>query len=337
MRAGFIAAALVLLLPACSTPERRPSRARAALPPPATYVRIDNTRSNLPQLQIDLRQFLPRRGPGPAIWLAAVSHVGDTNYFAALQAHLNRQGLVLYEGVGDGSAEPAAAEPAPAGGDHATLQTSLAQSLGLVFQLEAIDYDRPNFRNSDLSIQQLRGLMAAQDAASGQGAPAAGEPGAGESFEALLGAMQGGGWFQGLMQLGLRFVGASPHLQALMKLGLMELIDQIQGDPGRLRNLPPNIARLLNVLIEKRNQRVVADLRTALRRPAPPASITVLYGAAHMPDLERRLRAELAYRPADQVWLTAFSVDLARARVSAAEVQWVRSLVRRQLGPYQPR
>ena len=39
------------------------------------------------------------------------------------------------------------------------MQSTLAHSLGLVFQLDAIDYDRANFLNSDLSIEQIQGIM----------------------------------------------------------------------------------------------------------------------------------------------------------------------------------
>ena len=34
-----------------------------------------------------------------AIWLAGASHIGETNYYAALQRHLDAQALVLYEGI----------------------------------------------------------------------------------------------------------------------------------------------------------------------------------------------------------------------------------------------
>ena len=53
------------------------------------------------ELQIAVRKFLPPRGDGPAIWLAGASHIGESNYYTALQAHLDARTLVLYEGVGE--------------------------------------------------------------------------------------------------------------------------------------------------------------------------------------------------------------------------------------------
>src|SRR5262249_38798372 len=148
----------------CSGP--RKAAARKPITPPQPYVRIANSDSNHIQLQIAARQFLSADSGKPAIWLTGVSHIGESNYYAALQAHLDAQTLVLFEGVGaaDRDAEPSESENAIPAGDsqaiaqaahtesRASLQSAMAASLGLVFQLEAINYQRPTFRNSDLSI-----------------------------------------------------------------------------------------------------------------------------------------------------------------------------------------
>lgn len=51
-------------------------------------------------LQTCIRRLLPESGTGPVIILAATSHVGSANYYAALQNHINQQPLVLFEGAG---------------------------------------------------------------------------------------------------------------------------------------------------------------------------------------------------------------------------------------------
>lgn len=82
MRIGVLSAiAITLLLPACSTTERTAPLAGKPVPP-APYVRITHTNSNLLRLQIALREFAPPRRNGAVVWLAAVSHLGDTNDFA---------------------------------------------------------------------------------------------------------------------------------------------------------------------------------------------------------------------------------------------------------------
>jgi hypothetical protein len=322
---------LSLIAVSCSTPRRAPSEAGETRPA-EPYVRITSSDSNHVALQIAARQFLPTRRGEPEVWLTGVSHLGDSNYYAALQAHLDAQSLVLFEGVGGGDAEADAQDqPSPstnasngASNNAGSLQSAMAAALGLVFQLDAIDYQRPNFRHSDLSVSQLRQLILSQQTSPGQ-------PGASESFEDLLSLMEGNSWFDWLIQATLRFLGASPKFQALGRLALIDLLGQIQGDPSRLEGLPPELDQLLHVLLERRNEKVVADLKSELPRFGPHSSIAVFFGTGHMPDLQKRLTTQLQFRPGKEVWFTAFAVDLARANVSAADRAFVDNFVQWQL------
>src|SRR5688500_8815571 len=67
----------------------------------APYLRIARPRTNLIELQVAVRQFISRQPGQPVIWLAGVSHVGESNYYARLQKLLDAQELVLFEGVTD--------------------------------------------------------------------------------------------------------------------------------------------------------------------------------------------------------------------------------------------
>src|SRR5207247_9152110 len=117
----------------------------------ASYTRVVCLDADTVSLQIALRRFTSEKGGGPVIWLAGASHIGESNYFAALQRHLDAQAPVLFEGVGAKS-KRVRFDPE----EEASVQNTLATSLGLAFQLSAIHYDRPQFRNSDLSLDQLR-------------------------------------------------------------------------------------------------------------------------------------------------------------------------------------
>ena len=270
-----------------------------------------------------------------------MSHLGDASYYSALQSHLDAQTLVLYEGVGAAESEshdtpatepdtsgpaiedsppPSAAAPDPRG----SFQSAMAASLGLVFQLEAIDYRRQNFHNSDLSIAQLRDLMSQTEAGSGQA-------GASESFENLLRLMEGNSWFDALLQLALRLLGANPKFQAMGRLALIDLLGQIQGDPSRLQGLPPEMKQLLEVLLERRNEKVIADLKAQLPKTDRHGSIAIFFGTGHMPDMEKRLRSELNYRPVRDVWFTAFDVDLSKSKITSTEREFIDNFVKWQL------
>jgi hypothetical protein len=158
------------------------------------------------QLQIALRKFVPLHHRGPAIWLAATMHVGEPEYYNAVQKFLDAQTVVLYEGINTETHRrhvghedaPAADLPPPAQARTNTstsTQAALAKALGLVFQLDAIDYDRTNFLNSDLSVEQIQRLMTGDlhAPAGSSGQPAKSDP----TFNALLQVMDGSsliGW-----------------------------------------------------------------------------------------------------------------------------------------------
>jgi hypothetical protein len=310
---------------------------------PEDYMRVARPDTNTIQLQIALRQFKPAQGSGPALWLAAVSHIGETNYYDHLQTFLNAQPLVLFEGVGYDEAKgqfgkrrdrarPGATEEeeTPAASETSSLQSTLAQSLGLAFQLDAIDYDRPNFRNSDMSISQLQTFLTKRlqdqdddDKDSGGGANA--------EFLALLQAMDGSSWLGAVMHMGVKLLGSSPKLQAMSRLMMIEVLGELKGDLSQVQGLPPSMQKLIRVLIQTRNDVVIRDLKAALSRKKPPASIAVFYGAAHMNDMEKRLLKELDYQRAGEKWMPAITVRPAKAGLTASEIEMIRGLIRWQM------
>ena len=318
--------------------------------PPEPYMRVQRPDAGTVQLQIAVRKFLPARGHGPVIWLAGASHIGETNYYASLQTHLDAQTLVLYEGVGEHSRKPrhrsginSSNAPPSVSRDSdgeasggASLQVTMAKALGLVFQLQAIDYERTNFWNSDLSIHEIQALMqpgrkpVAGGTGSGKARRAEGDDSA---FQDLLGAMDGSSVFGALANGIFQIIGSSTKLQAITKLALIEVFGQLRGDMAQMQGLPPEMKRLFEVLIRERNKTVVADLKEELRHAGRADSVAVFYGAGHLVDLEKRLRDELRYVPVDEFWLPVFSVNPAQAGLSSFELTLLRSVLRSQLAP----
>jgi hypothetical protein len=288
------------------------------------YMRVVRPDTNTIHLQIAMRQFVPARGEGPAVWLTGASHIGESNYYRLLQEHLDAQGLVLFEGVKERPGPAEVGHGAVPEVDESSLQLTLAQSLGLAFQLKAINYRRSHFRNSDLSIPELQKLLVEglSEADAGSGTA---------ELAALLQIMDGRSLLGAVVNFGVRLLGTSPKLQALAKLTLIETIAQLEGDLSQLQGLPPEMRKLMQVLIESRNAAVLKDLKVELKKKRPAKSVSILYGAGHMPDLEQRLRRDLKYREADARWLTAISVNPAEAGVSEAEMAFVRGLVKWQM------
>jgi hypothetical protein len=287
------------------------------------YLRTSTNSEGSLVLEVAARAFRPEGCQETMIWLVAVTHLGSSNYFAGVQRFLDEQGLVLFEGVGATNGE----FQVRSGKDH-SLQRSLAAALGLRFQLEAIDYRGARFRNSDLTLAQIESLLAEHQAPTGTGDTKA----TGESqFHQLLDLLEGSGLAGTMARWGLGLIGSSQRLQALSKLALIELLGGLPADLTRLRALPGDVQRLVQVLIAERNRRVIRDLQSALREKPPPRSVAVLYGAGHMPDLERRLRVAEPCRAEGERWLPAFAVNPQAEGLSELERRWTRELVRRQL------
>jgi len=321
--------------------------------PPAPYLRIAYPDEDTVELQIASRRFTPARGKGPVVWLVGASHIGESNYYASLQKQLDTQTLVLYEGVGEHSRRVSSqrAKPSPspspperttraAGtnvpGDDYSLQDSMAKALGLVFQLQAMNYDKTNYFNSDLSIAEIQALMQPGGAGSSPrpgGKAATADDESNESFQNLLKAMDGSSTLGAVLKGVMELIGGSPKMQAMMKLALIETLGVLRADPSRMKGLPPDMQKLLEVLIRERNKAVIEDLRHELKRARSGTSIAVFYGAGHLPDMEMRFRKELNLRPAEDKWLPAFSVNTTRAGLSNFELTFLRSIIRSQLGP----
>ena len=329
--AFILLGAMFLALTGCQT------RSPKDPPGPRPFTRIANPDAQTVQLQIAMREFVPAHRQGPTVWLASVMHVGEPEYYRALQHFLDTQTVVLYEGINTGAHRhhvhetASSASPPPAttsvGNGGYSMQSTLAKSLGLVFQLEAIDYDRTNFLNSDLSIAEIQRIMAGN-----QPVATAGQTGGGNStFDMLLQIMDGSSFLGSLFKIGMQIIASSPQMQAVAKLTLIEAIGRLRGDMSDVQGLPPDWKQLIQVLIRARNKNLMTDLKSELKKIPRTGSVAVFYGAGHMDDLQKRVTSELHYRPADEVWLTAISVDMRKSGLSPSEAQFLRSLIQGQV------
>lgn len=312
---------------------------------PKPYTRIVRPDTNTVELQIAFRRFVPVKGSGPTWWLAGVAHIGEPEYYRALQKQLDAQTVVLFEGVnsdehprhvpksGKPAPEPVADTNTPTVGGETnagySMQSALAKSLGLVFQLDAIDYDRTNFLNSDLSVLQIQRLLLndpdAQPAAPGEKGRSS------PAFDMLLQIMDGSSFLGSIAKWAIQMVGLDPQMQATTKYVLIEALGGLKGDFGEIRGLPPDMANLLKILIQARNQNVLDDLKTESANVPPGGSIAIFYGTGHMPNLEEHITNELHYRPDGEIWFTAFSVDLRKTGLSPGELEWTRNLIKAQM------
>ncbi|HEX8297203.1 MAG TPA: hypothetical protein VF593_12945 [Chthoniobacteraceae bacterium] len=272
-------------------------------------------------LQTVSTEYRPANGAGPSVWLVGVAHLGTKEYYAAIQQRLDRQSVVLYEGIGlqDLKAGPEAAKEHSAG-----IQGKLATGLGLLFQLEAIDYRRAHFINSDLHVPELREEVEKRS-------PNTAEPPADETFNNLLSALQGTGAAAGALGQMIGFLTASPEMQETTKLMLVEVLGRAGEFLAAAKMQSAEIRQLFDVLLTQRNEIVLRDLRAHLKRLKPEQSIAVFYGAAHMDEIAKTLRSEMGYAPVKEEWDTAFSASPAKSGIQPAQLHLMLDLMRTHL------
>jgi len=238
-------------------------------------------------MEVAIAQF--EAAAGIRVDLVGVVHMAEPDYFKRLDARLAGYDTVLYELVGDPAALAAPRPDTPAS-LLGLMQGGLTGALGLAFQLEQIDYSRPNMRHADLNRDEFSASMAAR----------------GESMLQLLFRA----WALGLAQQAQ--TGAAQANADLLKVLLADnrqlalkrmLARQLSDQAGLLELLSGPEG---STLIEVRNARALEAL--AQRIDAGDKNIAIFYGAGHMPDFAERLRRDFGMRLIDTEWLEAWDL-----------------------------
>ncbi|MCW1886595.1 hypothetical protein OKA04_17790 [Luteolibacter flavescens] len=303
------AVALALGLAACSMPSVEPPavsglpRAVGPVRSGPVYSRTIQTASDTFEMQTGSRVF--QRAGSPDIDLVGVVHVAEKDYYRRIQERLGRADLVLYEGITDkdGGAPEMAVEK--------TAYGRLASSLGLVVQKPGIDYSPKSFRRCDLTIGEMKALLDRDVARGGSDATAARK--AHKELANVGTALRGRSW---TLNAALGIVRLSPTLQAHMRL----MLAGVGSGANEGKGMSKRFQRLIQ---EDRNQHVIAELQKVIRKEPGHRRVAVFYGAAHMPDFERRLRA-MGYQPKrPMVWDSAVHAHPYAAGLSSDEVKKV--------------
>jgi len=297
-----------------------------------TFIRTQQLAGSKSALQTLSAEY--QSGSGQSVWLIGVAHLGTPEYYAALQRRLDAQSAVLFEGVG-GAQMTTGAKAETEG-----IQGKLATALGLVFQLDAIDYKRTHFVNSDLTPEALnhaierRAESPAKPAPSKPGAPTpkpAPEKVSKETFDQLMQALHGEGEMAESLNGMVALMGSTPQMRETTKLMLVEALGQAGELIDLAKTASPEMKDLFEVIITERNAEVIRQLDARLKMLRPGQSIAIFYGAAHMDEIARRLTDELHFTSAAQQWDTAFTADAAQSIMPPAQIKMMMQMVRSQL------
>lgn len=226
-------------------------------------------------------------------------HLGEKNYYADLNKRFAAYDAVLFELVSDGHNLPTMGEQ-PQDSLLGTVQRAMCKLLGLSFQLDEINYQAKNFVHADLSPQELGDAMAAR----------------GETLPQLLmkliklsldpefqKSLQDQGYkessLEGISPLLILLRGASAEerikLRRFMAQGLVgsdAVFKMLEGEKGFS-------------LITDRNIEVMSVLNS--EAALGKRKIAIFYGVGHLPDLDKRMRAQ-GYKLSAVEWLTAWNM-----------------------------
>lgn len=195
------------------------------------------------------------------------------------------------------------------------IQTQLAEALGLKFQLAEINYSGANWRNSDLTVDEVQERM-------GEGNAAA---------EALFSMMDGSSFASKLVSMMLGFIKASPQMAMAMKIMLVETLanaDDAFAQQAKAGGI--DLSKMMKVIIHDRNEAVFHDLAAVLKDEPATTSVAIFYGAGHLPDMEKRL-IEMGYRFDSAQWFTAIDLDLSTQPGGAAQAKQMRKMVQNMM------
>lgn len=194
--------------------------------------------------------------------------------------------------------------PGSGGSGLRGLQQQMADALGLIFQLDAMRHDHPNWRNSDLSLDQLNDRMGVGDSS------------------ALISMLEGSGFQARMARLVLGIMKVFPAARTVGRLALVEALTRadellkVAGSAGLDE-------RTMDVILHDRNAVVLADLKRVITEEPDVKTIGIIYGGGHMPGIEPELLA-MGYRESGVEWLEAMTVTAEGSGLSAQSIRQMR-------------
>ncbi|WP_376694928.1 TraB/GumN family protein [Wenzhouxiangella sp. EGI_FJ10305] len=252
---------------------------------PDSFMRLAEDAEGDPQsLQVGLAHYRDKQGR--TLHLVGAIHVADRSYFKDLQRRFDDYDVVLYELVGD----PDGKGERPAGTGLnlvGLLQGGMKDALGLAFQLEEIDYDRPNFVHADMTATEFSDSMTSRN-----------ESWMGTFMQMWAASAVTQDAAKQQAQL-LRVLFASDRQLALKRMMAESMIDQ-----ARVMEVLADEDG--SVLITERNRKALAVLGDELDQGA--SNVALFYGAGHLPDFHRRLSDEFGFELQNIEWLDAWQL-----------------------------
>ncbi|WP_254512941.1 TraB/GumN family protein [Anatilimnocola floriformis] len=275
--------------PAAKQPEKKVEKKKEE-----NFIRIvRNDKGTALTMDTAIASYVPADGKhaGVTIDLIGAVHIGEKGYYDALNKKFEDYEVLLFElvappntkipkGAKGGSAHPIAA-----------MQKGMQSMLGLEHQLECVDYTKDNFVHADMSPEEFSKSMTDRGESFGQ------------MFMKAIGA--------GLAQQATGTAGTSDFemLSALFAKNRAQKLRQAMA--GQFENMESQLTIFDgpegSTIVTERNRKAFEVLAKQLEEGKK--KIGVFYGAAHLPDMDKRLLADFGMkRKGELTWMKAWTL-----------------------------
>jgi hypothetical protein len=262
---------------------------QADQPAPEYFRVLRDDRGVIQTVETALVRLAPAQpGAGPTVDLVGVLHIADRTYYETLQGELERYDAVLFEGILPRRAlVPVHDDKSP----FAVMCRGIARRLGLEYQLDRLDYARPNFVHADMLQSEFRRSIRRRKE-SFLGVAPSGEYGL--SREEMDKAIS-----DGMTEFCRRFVSEEPAVE-LKRAFAHELVSAIGATMDMFFGTQGS------TIGSERNRIALRVLQKQWKKGME--LLALLYGCAHMADFERQLGEQYGLKRAEERWLVAWDL-----------------------------
>jgi len=246
-------------------------------------------------LQIAIVRYQSEQKKGVFVDLIGAVHIGDKSYYAELNQRFSEYDAVLFELV----TSAADSLPGRARGSEkqerfdllSMVQGWMKTGLGLSFQLDEVDYWVDNMVHADMTHQEFKDSMAAR----------------GETLFSMFIDLWRSSMQEALKRSSagsdldfIKAIFSSNREQALKRMVAHELLN-MEGLESAFSKGDGS------TLLTERNKKALQILRHELDQGKQ--SLAIFYGAAHMPDMGKRLINEFGLFPQKVTWVDAWDLS----------------------------
>jgi hypothetical protein len=260
---------------------------------PDRFVRVLRDAKDQPiALETSVVRFTPKDADFPVVDLIGAVHVGDKEYYDQLNREFLNYDAVLYELVAaPGANIPGKRDKNKSESGVSFFQRAIKSALKLEFQLDEIDYTKPNFVHADMSPSEFSATMAKR----------------GESIFTMIRQMMAASMKQqlagGKQPNDLQLIGALLATDdgvalkriAAEQLGNLEVMSEAMGGKEG------------STIITERNKKALEVLRARIDANKGK-SYAIFYGAGHFPDMEERLVKDFGLVRRTERWVSAWKM-----------------------------